>query len=158
MCALVLGLEPLDAERAGVVEDPDAERLAADAGLGRVVDDRLAVLDRHDPGVRELAAADVGDEPAERELPAEDPGVAAAEEDVAVSQDLAAPRSHCFIAGVIAIGGISPDFRAAVAAGPQGLPCQSGRDQPIGRLLAAVMAAVQGQINQSKTLMRRDPC
>lgn len=52
--ASVLGPESLDPESSHVVENPDAKRLARHAHLGRVVDDRLAVLDGNDPGVRNV--------------------------------------------------------------------------------------------------------
>ena len=40
--ALVLRLEPLDAERADTVEHPDGKRLALDPRRGTIIDDRLA--------------------------------------------------------------------------------------------------------------------
>jgi hypothetical protein len=45
------GFEPLGADGADVVENPDRERLAADARLGGVVDERPSLLEGDDPGM-----------------------------------------------------------------------------------------------------------
>ena len=113
----MLGLQPLDAEIAHVIEDPDAERLTGHAAAGRVVDHRALLLPRDDPGVGELAVAGVGVEPAHREHAAEHAGIAEPEHDVAVAEDLPAPlvpsghvgrdlhrRQLAFAAGPVAAG------------------------------------------------------
>jgi hypothetical protein len=135
-----IGAEPLDAEGPGVVEHPDAERLATDAGLGHVVDDRLSLLDGDDAGVRERAAADVGDEAAEREIAEEDPGVASPEDDVPLLQDRLAPA-------VPALHRRRQDDRRQLAVGPRlgggrppGVPLPALGDEAVGRLF--IVAAV----------------
>ena len=89
--ALVLGPESLNSQSSHVIENPDAKGLARHSRLGRVVDDRLAVLDGNDPGVRKRAVVCVGDELAEAEVAKQNSRVAPPEDDVAVTERSLAP-------------------------------------------------------------------
>ena len=93
----VFGTQPLDADRADVVERPHAERLPADTQACHVVNDRPFDLDGDDAGMGELAVAGAGQKAAHREVAAPDPGIAEPEQDITVAKDFlapAVPRGH----------------------------------------------------------------
>ena len=121
--ASVLGPESLDSESTHVVENPDAEWLARHARLGRVVDDRLAVFDGNDAGVRKLAVVCVGDEVAEAEVAKQNSRVASPEDDVAAFERFLAPKiCQLVITGVMSTLDSLPSRRSWLADGPQKFP------------------------------------
>ena len=135
-------LEPFDAESRHY-RVPKPGTVACRSGLGHVVNERLAVFDRDDSGMRITASRGVGDKAAERKIAEQHPHVAATEQDIALAEISLAPASPSTMSEVVLIAGNLPSSRSRFAVGPQGLPRQfAGTSRSVGSRLSPPLTII----------------